>query len=182
MNPKAYFSRVLSFLKSYPGRLYGSFGILLLAIAWIIWGLMQASQPLDPIPASISSKVSFPVYFPDSAKLPRGYSLLKNSIQYSKPGVVIYIVSNALNQQVVVSEEAEPAESTIGSFLSSYIPLRVSINTPNGKGEFGAMNQGKNLRSVISLPISDGPWIIATAPSSISRGDFTRVIDSLIRN
>ena len=182
MKPKAHLSRARSFLKSYPGRLSGSLAVLLLALSWIIWGLVQASQPLDPIPVSIISKVSFPVYFPDPSKLPSGFSLLKNSIQYSKPGVVIYVISNSLNQQVVISEQAEPAQSTIDSFLSSYIPLHATVSTADGEAQYGAMNQGKSLRSVISLPISNGPWIIATASSSLSRAEFTQVINSMIKD
>lgn len=156
--------------------------ISLVTIVLVLIILLIARPPISPIPKAITSAVNFPIYYPDPGQLPTGFNLNKSTIQYIKPGVVIYGIDYPKSQRIIISEEARQSQATINQFISSYIPLHDSFSTPMGQAALGAYNAGKSsLRSVISLPIKDGPWLIATAPSNISRTTFIQVVDSLTK-
>ncbi len=166
------------------GTVKGRVVIVVSVVVILLIGAFFFSGPApSPIPRSISSKVSFPVYYPDPGRLPNGYSLNFASTEVVNPGVVIMFVGyGKQSQYIVMSEEAMPSSSTISNFLTSNIPLNTSFNTPFGSGVIGAYNDGKELRTVISLPINNGPWIIATAPKSINSSQFENILSSLIKN
>lgn len=142
-----------------------------------------SKTPLSPIPKSILSRVKFPVYYPDANQLPKGFNLNKSSIQYINPGVVIYTINYGSNNGIVISEEAKPSSNVVTQYDSSYIPLHTTFPTPIGQAVLGAYNDGKNgLRSIVSLPINNGPWLIATAPGNLSKAKYEQVIESLLTN
>jgi hypothetical protein len=168
-------------LKGYRGRFVLAVSILVVVLI-LVFTLVP--QPSVPIPKSILSAVSFPIYYPDQSTLPAGYTLELNSFQLINPGVVFFSVSYGQNKDFIVfSEEKMPSNSVTRQFASDYIPLHTPINTPYGQGIFGAYNNGSgSLKSVISLPIQNGPWLIVTAPSNINHNQFVKVIDSLIKS
>lgn len=169
----------ISFFNSYRGRFI--LMMSLIAVVIVLFTVAVIRQPASPIPASIVSSVSFPIYYPNQNKLPSGYTLNPNSFEKVSSGVILFSVSYARNQNIAIVEQAMPASSVIARYAVDYIPLHNNINTPNGKAIYGAYDNGNGLKSVVSLEINGGPWLIATAPSSINRSDFIRVIDSLIK-
>lgn len=135
----------------------------------------------SPVPAQVRKAVTFPIYYPEQQKLPAGYTLDMASFHLAQPGVVIYSVMNQGGQRLLFSEEQKPDSSVIDKFTSSYIPLHTGLKTSLGEAQLGAYGTGKNLRTVISLPINRGPWLILTAPPASSHDDLLQVIRSLVK-
>lgn len=166
--------------KNYPkiftGALIGA-AFIVVAVA-----VLMSSKPVNPIPKAILKAVPYAVYYPDQGRLPAGYTLDVHSIQRSSGNVVEYFIDYADKQMIVVFEQTMPAQNTISHFTSTYMPLHTTFWTPMGNAILGAINYGKSIRSVVSLPINNGPWIIATAPSNINQKDLEQVINSLIRS
>jgi hypothetical protein len=50
-----------------------------------------------------------------------------------------------------------------------------------GKALVGAYGSGKDLRTIASLPIPNGPWLIITAPSDINQADLEKVLQAIGR-
>ena len=158
--------------------------VILLPLVLLCFVLIVSlfTRQSDPIPPNIISAVPFTIYYPSSSTLPSQYSLSSSSIRVPAPGVVLFNVTYGINQNITISEEAQPADSVVSNFISSYIPLHNSFSTPIGSAVMGAYNDGKSIRSVISLTVDKGPWVIATAPSNIDRYQFEQVIDSLTKS
>lgn len=158
--------------------------LILLTIVLIgaaVWRLSSANTLNSPVPASIRGAVSFPVFYPDQRKLPPGYTLDSSSFRQAQAGVIIYSVLHKNNQRVSFSEQEQPAGSVIEDFTKKYMPIHVSMGTDLGQAEIGAYGKPPNMRTLASLPINHGPWLIATAPSSISQNDMKQIIQSLRR-
>ncbi len=176
---KNYFKRT-SLLSNYQGR----FALVMIAAALVIvWvAVVLAKQPISPIPVAIQKAVSYPVYYPDPNRLPKGYSLNLKSIQLVNPKVVIFSLDGSHQQMIVFSEQASPGNATITRFESSYIPLHTTIWTPIGNAFSGAYNDGKTIKTLVSLPISGGPWLIITAPDNISHQALQQILNALIKS
>lgn len=170
----------LKAINSYRGRFTLLMGVVALVLVLVV--VLAGSAP-SPISKVISNAVAFPIYYPDPNRLPANYTLNQNSIMVVKPGVVIFNVAIAgQKQNIVFSEEVRPSDATMNSFLANYIPLHTDFNTPLGSASVGAYNDGNEIKSVISLPINNGPWIIVTAPGSISNAVFESVVNALVKN
>lgn len=157
----------------------GSLLVILIVIALIF---LNHSTPTNiPVPESVRKAVNFHIYYPNQQKLPYGYSLDTTSFRLAEPGVVIYSVVSPDNQRLVFSEEQKPEQGVIDKFTTSSIPLHTEVKTGLGQAEFGAYGTGKNLRSVVSLPINGGPWLIITAPSSSNHDDLVHIIQALTK-
>ena len=165
---------------NYPGKFAVS--IIIMAFIIVTVSILMSSKPTDPVPKSILTSVPYAIYYPDQSRLPSGYTLDIKSIQKSSGNVVEYFVDYGNKQLVVVFEQTMPSQSTINHFTSTYMPLHTTFWTPMGNAVLGAINYGKSIRSVVSLPINNGPWIIVTAPSNINQNDLKQVINSLIRS
>ena len=154
-------------------------GILALILAFIyIWiaGLIH-----NPVPRDIRRAVPFPVYYPQSSKLPAGYVLNESSFRQAQPGVIIFSIGRSGGQRVIVSEEKPPPQNTIDDFLKAYIPLNTEISTKLGTAKSGAFGSAPNLRGIASLVVKNGPWIILTSPANTSQSDVKAIIESLRR-
>jgi hypothetical protein len=134
----------------------------------------------SPVPAEIRGAVSFAVYYPEQSKLPAGYSLDTTSFRLAQPGVVVYSVKTG-SQQLIFSEEQTPGGNVVDKFTSSYIPLHNPITTDLGKAAMGAAGQGANLQTIVSLPITKGPWLIITAPANTKQSDMQQILQSLTK-
>lgn len=153
--------------------------VTILALAGGVWNLLHhASKPsqaeTSPVPASIRQAVSFPIYFPNSKKLPAGYSFNSSSFSAGS-GAVEFVIYNG-QHKVVFTEQAQPSEQALQQFATSRIPLHNSVNTTNGTALVGAI--GNN--TIVSLPTSDNTWIIISAPVNINQTDLKTVLNSLI--
>lgn len=151
------------------------------ALLLLIWVVFLAFRPIDPVPKFVLSGVSFPVYYPVQNGLPSGFSLDTGSFRLPQPDILIFSVNYGHGQSIVFSEEAEPSGSVIHHFTSDYLPLHSSLQTKLGNATVGAYNNS-GLKSVISLPINHGPWVIASAPSTINQANFDKVIESLAKS
>ena len=136
--------------------------------------------PPSPVPSDIRRNAGFRVYYPEQGRLPSGYSLDMASFRLAQPGVVIFSLQVG-TQRLIFSEEQTPDTSVMDKFTSSYIPLHTEIATALGKAEMGAAGQGAQLQTVVSLPISKGPWLIMTAPANTKQSDVQRILQSLVK-
>lgn len=158
----------------------GGVVVLLLAVGLGVF-FRYGRTMANPVPAPVRKAVTFPIYYPRQQKLPAGYSLDTTSFHLAQPGVVIYSVAYQGGQRLLFSEEQKPDSSVTDKFTSSYIPLHTGVKTGLGEAQLGAYGTGKNLRTVISLPINGGPWLILTAPPATSHDDLLQIIGSLAK-
>lgn len=154
-------------------------GIFIFAAAAFIF-IHQVTATNSPVPAELHKDVSFPIYYPEQSKLPTGYNLDTSSFRLAQPGVLIYSVDVG-SQRLVFSEEEAPDANIIDKFVSSYIPLHNTISTDLGKASIGAAGQGANLQTVVSLPITNGPWMIITAPANTKQSDIQQILQSIAK-
>lgn len=152
-----------------------------LAVAGLIGGLLMAKQLPDPIPLAIRKSVPYSIFYPDSSRLPSGYRLSQNVIHFAKADVVILMI-NYGSKSIVVSEQQPPDSSTINNFVAEHIPVHTTLPTALGQAEFGAYNSGNGLRTVISLPVPNGPWLIITAPPDAKRQTLIEIISSMVKS
>lgn len=154
-------------------------GVLVLAviIVGLIWRLAGASS--SPVPASIRSGAGFPVYYPQQSKLPPGYTLDTGSFRRASGGVIVYSINSSDDQNLSVTEEAQPPSNIIDTFIKNYIPLHSSLTTGLGQAQIGAYGQKPNFHAVASLPINQGPWLIITAPPDIKQSVLKQIVESL---
>jgi len=113
--------------------------------------------------------------------MPSGYRLDKESFRTAQPGVVLFSLSYGNGRSMVFSEEAKPAGDTIDKFNASAIPVHTQVSTPIGTALVGAYGSGKDLRTIASLPIKNGPWLIVTAPADINQADLGKILSSLTK-
>ena len=153
--------------------------ILIIVIAGVFLVLTLRSN--GPVPKSIQKSASFKVYYPKQSKMPMGYHLDTASFKSAESGVVLYSVSYGSGRSMVFSETAKPSSDIVDKFNSSAIPVHTQISTPYGKALIGAYGEGKSLRTIASLPITNGPWLIVTAPSDINQEDLSKVLGALTK-
>jgi hypothetical protein len=155
--------------------------LLLVAVAgvgiWLHWrhNPPPALKQSNPVPLSIRQSVSFPVYYPDPKKLPNGYSLNTGSFSSPVKNGVRYSVNYDNHKKIVFSVQAKPSDNELQTFNSSFIPLRIDYQTSVGQAEIGAYHT----QTLVSLPISNGPWVVITAPQDISQDELKAVLRSL---
>lgn len=155
---------------------------LVLVVAALAVGLHAVlGRHASLVPKNIQKSVDFSVYYPDPQKLPAGYTLDTKSFKLAQPGVVLFAVTYGTGNNIVFSEEKQPGSAIINKFTNSSIPLHTDLKTSLGQAELGAYGTGENLRTVISLPINNGPWLILTAPPSTSKSDLQQILQTLTR-
>lgn len=128
------------------------------------------------VPKSISQSVTFPVYYPNPKKLPKGYTLNLNSFKTPIKNGVTYTVSYGNGKKIVFSIQLKPSGSTIQTFVGNYMPLRTAYQTAVGEAEIGAYN----LKTLVSLPTNSNSWIIITAPPNINQRQLEQVLSAII--
>lgn len=133
----------------------------------------------SPVPKAISQAVSFPIYYPDSSKLPPGYRL--STASFTKPvnNGVSYSVVYDSGKKLVFSIQKKPSDNELESFKSNYIPLRIDYETPIGTAEIGAYNNHGDIQTLVSLPTKLDAWIIVTAPYDTNQDKLKQVLKSL---
>ena len=144
---------------------------------WLYWhhNRLPALKQPNPVPSAVRQAVPFPVYYPDPEKLPAGYTLNQNSFSSPVKNGVTYSVSYGNGKKIVFSVQVKPSDTELQSFNSNYIPLRVEYQTPVGQAEVGAYHS----KTLVSLPIINGPWIVITAPPDIDQGQLKQVLSTL---
>lgn len=151
------------------------FGLVILGLVLVGWYNIGGSASI--VPKKIRKSVNFSVYYP--ASMPSGYMLDTNSFRLAEAGVVLFSVTNSNSKDIVFSEQQQPSNTEIDKFISSYLPLNSTVQLPLGMARVGAYGSAPNIRTVLSLPIYNGPWLIVTAPSEINQADLVKITDSL---
>jgi hypothetical protein len=154
-------------------------GVILIVIAAGIGGWLYAHRYISPIPKSVQQSVTFPVYYPDKKKLPFGYTFNLKSFHNPRQNILLYAVDYGVGKKVVVSLQKKPSNDTINNFYTFTIPLTIQVKTTLGEARIGAAGEAPNQKTIVSLPTSDGVWILATAPDNINQDQLTQVIKSL---
>lgn len=160
--------------------------ILVLIFALVVVGLVIGIHNVfggntSSVPQEIRRAVDFSVYYPDIKKLPAGYTLDTKSFRLADPGVVLFAVTYDGSKNITFSEQRQPSSSDIDKFVSSYIPLNTTLQLTLGPAKIGAYGSAPNIRTVASLPIRSGPWLIITAPSNVNHDDLAKVLQSLTK-
>jgi hypothetical protein len=145
--------------------------------AGLAWRLAGATG--SPVPAGLRSSAGFPIYYPDQGHLPDGYTLDTTSFQKADGGAIIYAIKNSSGGNLIASEVAQPGGNVIDDFTKNSIPLHSTVDTSLGKAQIGAYGSPPNLRSIVSLPINHGPWLIITAPANTPQTDLKQITLSL---
>jgi hypothetical protein len=163
--------------KKQPVYIYIAAGVLLL------WFLI--SGPLSPnrslVPAEVRKAVQFSVYYPKPNNLPRGFTLNEKTFKLADDGVVVFSVTYGNSQDIVFSEQAKPADEVIEQFIGSTIPVHNQVNTLRGQATIGVSNYGSQQKTIISLPINNGPWLIVTAPADINQDNLRQILQELTK-
>lgn len=131
------------------------------------------------VPKKIQTAVPFKIYYP--ANLPTGYTLEMTSFQLPEPGVVLFTVTDGRGRKIIFSEQEQPSGGDIDKFVSNYLPLNTIVNVPLGQAKVGAYGSAPNIRTLVSLPIRSGPWLIVTAPADVSHDELTSILSSLAK-
>ena len=153
-----------------------SLGLLIVG-ALFGWNAMRIQTSV--VPRSIQRSVDFSVYYP--ASVPPGYTLETESFQLAEAEVVLFKVTDSQGRDIIFSEQRQPSAADIDKFISSYLPLNSVMQLPLGQAKAGAYGSAPNIRTVLSLPIRSGPWLIVTAPSDISHDDLVALLTSLTK-
>lgn len=153
-------------------------GVVLVVVCLLV-GWYKISSSTSVVPKKIQKSVDFSVYYPGS--LPLGYTLDPTSFQLADPEVVLFTVTYGKSKNIVFSEERQPSSGEIDKFISSYIPLNSVVQLPLGQAKIGAYGSAPNIRTVLSLPIHNGPWLIVTAPSDVNHDDLVKIVTSLTK-
>ena len=150
--------------------------IVLAAALWLLLSIHHS-----PVPKDIRKGSNFSIYYPEEGKMPSGYTLDKTSFRKAEGGVVLFSVSYDNGRSMVFSEQAQPGSDVIDKFKAQAIPVNTKVNVPLGQAVIGAYGSGNNIRTVASLPITRGPWLIITAPSDINQNSLKQVLNSLTK-
>lgn len=178
---RTYASRPDSRMRAFTKRL-----VLVLLCALAVVGLTIGVHDMlgghtSLVPKNIRNSIDFPVYYPDIKKLPHGYSLDTKSFRLAQPGVVLFAVTYDDGKDITFSEQQQPSSNDINKFVSSYIPINTTLQLALGQAKIGAYGSAPNIRTVVSLPIHNGPWLIITAPSNVSHDDLAKALQSLTK-
>ena len=158
--------------------------LLLIAAGLLSVGFLAGWQTMrgttaSLVPRKIQKAVDFPVYYPND--LPADYVLNVDTFQTPDPGVVVFTVTDTDKRQIVFSEQRQPSGADIDKFVSTYLPLNSVLQLPLGQAKVGAYGSAPNIRTILSLPIRDGPWLIVTAPADVSHDELTKILTSLTK-
>jgi hypothetical protein len=163
-------------------KVWLSVALIVLVLAGALAGAVVLSQqpkktrgPISPVPASISHAVNFKVYYPDQSKLPVGYIFDKNSFANPVKNGISYSVNYGNGSKIVFSLQTKPSDNELQTFNGNFIPLRIDIQTPLGQAESGVYRE----KTLASLPITNGPWVVVTAPKDINQQQLKQILSSL---
>ena len=152
------------------------FGVLILLIlsAGAASGWIFTHRDKSPVPKSVQSAVSFPIYYPDQKKLPNGYTLDTGSFSAGQDNAVIYKIHYGDNKTIAVTVQVKPPSSALQNFYSTRIPLHTTVNTSVGTATVGAIGT----QTIVSLPTNGNSWLLITAPGNIDQSQLKQVLQA----
>lgn len=151
--------------------------LIFIAIISVIFTLFYAQRNKSPVPPNIKRGVNFQIYYPDQKKLPNGYKLNIKSFTKPRQDVILYTVYYGNGKKLIFSVQPKPSDDEIQRFYSNYIPLRNQVQLNLGQAQVGSY--GNPLKTVVSYPIDNGPWVIVTAPVDTDQNKLKQVLNTL---
>lgn len=145
-------------------------GIIILAVAGGGLRYTLRNQP-NPIPDSIVSAVTFPLYYP--ATLPAGYIIDQASFRADNQ-VVLYTLTKAGASNISVSIQSKPSGFDFNDFQNKQLRGTKAVANDNGEVLVGLYAE----RIVGSL-LNDKSWVLVNASSKVSAKDIETIMKSL---
>lgn len=156
---------------------YGALAFVVCSIAAGVGFWFFGHAGSSPVPKKVAQSVDFPVYYPNQAKLPHGYTLNTDSFANPLNAGVQYSVNYGKGSQLVFTVQRKPSQEELKTFIANYIPLKIDYQTHLGQAAIGAYHS----QTLVSLPVNDGPWVVVTAPLNIKQNDLKQVLQSLTK-
>jgi hypothetical protein len=150
-------------------------GIVIIFLLVTLYRHHMSTVSSDPIPLATRQKVSFPIYYPDQAKMPHGYKFSLNSLTASNQAVV-YVVTYGKGQRIVFTVQQKPSETDLKGFYATHMPLYTQFQASGGTAADGVING----EVVVSLPTNSKAWLLITAPLNVSQPQLHKVVQSLV--
>lgn len=147
--------------------------VMVLLLSLTSWRLFFY-EPQSPIPAEISSRVDYALFYP--ASLPAGHRIDEHSFSGTK-SAVIFSISDLSNNKIIFSEQkVDPSLDLTELYSDKFIKPEV-VSTPYGLATMG-LAEGK---LVASLAAGE-TWIIATANSQTNLNILKELFRSIRKN
>lgn len=121
----------------------------------------------NPIPASVQSAVSLPLYYPE--KLPEGFSLDRNSYSVSG-GIVSFHAVNQQNQKLIFTIQPRPPTFDFSTFYQKGLSGTEQFTTPVGQAAIG-----KAQTKLIGNLVTETSWIIVSSDTDELDSDDLRL-------
>jgi len=138
-------------------------GLVLVSISVVAFAVVKLNTP-NPIPETIRSQVSFPLYYP--TKAPANWHVDESSYSATSD-VVMYTLNNDAGQKFFVSIQPPPSNFNYDGFKKQF----------SGNDEFntdlGSVFIGNVATSAIaSIRTNDGSWIIISAADPATKSEL----------
>jgi hypothetical protein len=122
-----------------------------------------------PLPPSVASYVTFPVYLPDTS---RGVRIDQDSYSF-QDGALTFTVRTPDNTQVFLSEQTVPKSFDLATFLQ-HMKSKQSVSNSYGAGQAGISENNLVISQIIS-----GTWVFMSGPVDMKPTQLTYVFQSL---
>lgn len=158
-----------------PGRRKLYMALLVFIVAGSLGTTYYLTQMRNsPIPASVQSAVSLPLYYP--AKLPEGFGLDVNS--YSVSGeIVSFHAVNKQNHKLIFNIQPRPPTFDFPAFYQKGLSGTEQFTTPVGQAAIG-----KAQTKLIGSLVTETSWIIISSDSDeINSDDLRLTLNNLRR-
>lgn len=144
------------------------FVVAIIATGGII--IYRRSNPSNPLPAAITSQVTFPLYYP--AKLPPGFVFDQGSAS-ATPQVVTFSVSHHDGKKLIVSQQPVPPDFDFENFYLNSLFGAKEVITPLGKAVIGQIKD-----ATFASIVTDRTWVIINAPAGLPADQMEQLIKS----
>lgn len=142
---------------------------IMLILSFGITGILLLKKFNNPLPASISSQITFPVYLPDDSK---GVLIDKDSFSVNE-GALTYTARTPDKTTVFLSEQYVPKSFDLTTFLQ-HVKSKQTLTNKYGQGQLGISEN--NL--IVSEIIGD-TWIFMSGPVDMDPAQLKLVFQSL---
>lgn len=148
--------------------------VVLIAIILLIFLLSRHNKKI--IPTSISNKISYVIYWPNSTNTVSN----KMSIKYDAQTGVFSFITSISSINVTVTEQATPSEFTdISGYYSTFINHLNNYDTFDSSNGTVYLTEPKNTNGVTAIDNISGTLIFAHAQSSISENNWRIFFNNL---
>ncbi|MDB5178429.1 MAG: hypothetical protein JWN01_372 [Patescibacteria group bacterium] len=165
-------------MRKYPNRpiLWMVVGAIMVGL--IVAGIIVILHPRSPIPSSIKTQLTFPVFYPDPTT---GYKIDPGSITYSaRDKVLIFNVSSSGNR-IVFSEQGTPGPfNDVAGYYDKFIEKLggyASFDSTNGKVSLAHPQELKGGQSAIMN--AKGTLLFAHPDKDLSDDNWHKLFNAM---